>query len=150
MKIYPSVWGSITRFSNMLITDLRTINADGDLSFIDWESHANINELPDKDLLGPTAMTITENSSQMFEINFAIAVSTYSSDKNLFRMRSYLAEAFERMRTQKQLKVYDSQTAAALGYMVFIDGTMIAPMSRADVRPWQYVQATALLEPLLT
>ena len=150
MKIYPSVWGSIVRFSNQLIADFKSVDDTGKLDFIDWESHANIHELPDTDLLGPTALTITEFSPQMFEVNFSIAVSTYSTDKNLFRMRSYLGEVFERMRPQKQINVYDSVTAAKLGYMIFTEGTIIAPMSRAETRPWQYIQGSALLEPVLT
>ena len=150
MRIYPSVWGSIVHFSNTLITDLKERRAEGNLSFLDWESHANIHELPDTDLLGPTAFTVLEMSPQMFEITFAIAVSTYSSDKNLFRMRDYLSEAFERMRPNQQIKVFDDRTAQAVGYMIFTDGTMIAPMSRAETRPFQYVQGSALLEPVLT
>ena len=150
MKIVPSVWGSLTHFSNELIAEFRNRYPDFQIEYIDWESHANIHELPDTDLVGPTAITITELSPQMLEVSFAIAVSTYADDKNLFRMRDYLAETFELVRPNKQLRIYDSATAAALGYLVLTDGTFLAPMSRAETRPWQYVQATGLLEPVLT
>lgn len=150
MKIIPSVWGSIVNFTNTLIADMRVLHEGVSIEFIDWESHANIHELPDTDLIGPTAITVTEVSPQIVEVGFAIAVSSYSTDKNLFRMRSYVSEAFERTRAGKQIKVYDSDTAQPLGYIQLVDGTLLAPMSRAETRPWQYVQATGFLEPSLT
>lgn len=150
MKIIPSVWGSIVNFSNAIVADMRIRYPDTKIEFIDWEAHANIHELPDTDLIGPTAITITEMSEQVLEVSFAIAVSSYETDKNLFRMRAYLAEAFERMRAGKQLMIYDSETAAKLGYLVITPGTIMAPMSRAETRPWQFVQASGLLEPTLT
>lgn len=150
MDIYPSVWGSIINFSNILIAELKSVHPEGELELIDWESHANIMELPNNDLLGPTALTITEHSAQILEVNFSIAMSTYSTDSNLFRHRDYLSKTFELLRPGKQLKIYDSVTALPQGYMIFTDGTLLAPMSRAETRPWQYVQASALLEPVLT
>lgn len=150
MKIFPSVWGSIVNFNQTLIADMRNLHTGVDIQFIDWESHANIHELPDADLIGPTALTITEVSSQIIEVTFAVGISSFASDKNLFRMRSYMSEAFERLRTGKQIKIYDSETAQPLGYLQFTDGTLVAPMSRAETRPWQYVQASGLLEPTLT
>lgn len=150
MQIVPSVWGSLIHFSNELINEARQTYGDIELQSIDWESHANIHELPDSDLIGPTALNITEDSPQMFEINFSVAVSSWKTDTNLFRMRHYLALAFERMRVGKQIAIYDSETAEKIGYMVMTNGTLLAPMSRAETRPWQYVQGSALLEPVLT
>jgi hypothetical protein len=150
MKIIPSVWGSLVNFSNVLIADMRSQYTDIPIEFIDWEAHANIHELPDTDLIGPTALTITEVSPQIMEISFAIAASSFASDKNLFRMRSYITEAYERLRVGKQIDIYNSDTAQKLGYLKLVDGTLLAPMSRAETRPWQYVQATGLLEPTLT
>lgn len=147
MKIIPSIWGSIVNHCNTLIDDARIRYPDIPIEFIDWESHANIHELPNTDLIGPTAITVTELSSQMFEVNFAIAVSSYESDKNLFRMRDYLSEAFESLRPNKQIGVYDSASAQKVGYLIFTDGTFMSPMSRAETRPWQFVQANGLLEP---
>lgn len=149
MKIYSSVWGSVVNFANEVIGDMQYRYPDIGIEFIDWESHANILELPTKDLIGPMSLTLMETSPQFFEVSFTIAVSTYS-DENLFRHRDYVGETFERMRPQKQIKVYDSETAAELGFLIMTEGTLLAPMSRADVRPFQYVQASALLEPTLT
>lgn len=150
MKIVPSVWGSVVNFCNVLIGDMRIAYPEEKIEFIDWEAHANIHELPDTDLIGPTALTITELSPQMFEVNFSIAVSSYETDTNLFRMRAYLAEAFERLRPTKTVPIFNSETAQKLGYMIITDGSMLAPMSRAETRPFQYVQVTGLIEPVLT
>lgn len=149
MEIFPSVSGSIIKVCQQLITEGIARYPDAPIQFVDWEAHANIQELPDVDALGLTALTITEMSPHFFEVSFAIAVSTYQTDKNLFRLRDYLSKIFELMRPEKQFKIYNSDTAQPLGFLIFTSGTMIAPMSRAEARPWQYVQAVGLLEPAL-
>lgn len=150
MKILPSVWASLVNFSRGIIAEEKAKYPQVPIEFIDWEAHANIHELPDTDLIGPTALTITEHSPQMFEVNFSIAVSSYETDKNLFRLRDYLSTAFEKLRPLEQIKIYDSATAQEVGYLIMANGTFMAPMSRAETRPWQYVQATGLLEPSMT
>lgn len=149
MKIIPSVWGSLVAFSRTLIVESKASYPDVEIGFVDWDSHATIHELPETDLIGPMALTMTELSPQMFEVSFAIAVSTYN-DENLFRMRRYLSNTLEAMRVQKQVPIFNSDTAAKGGYLVITDGTLLAPMTRAETRPFQYVQASGLLEPVLT
>ncbi len=147
MNIHPSIWGSIVAFCNAAIEEARLLHPEAKIQFIDWEAHANIEELPNCDLIGPTALVVMETSPQMFDVNFAIAVSTYQSDEHLFRHRHYLSMIFEKMRVGKQLPIYDDETAQEFGYLIFTDGTGVMPMTRAVTRPWQYVQVQGLLEP---
>lgn len=149
MEIIPSIWGSIVKHTQGLITDLGTQWPTAQIQFVDWESHANIEELPDVDLIGPTALTVMETSPQMYDVNFSIGVSTYKSDENLFRLRSYISRIFESLRPTKQLEIFEAGTTDSAGYLVFQDGTAVLPMSRAVTRPWQYVQVNGLLEPAL-
>jgi len=141
------VWGSIVKMSQSLIEEAQLAHPDVRFALMDWEGHANIMELPEMDLIGPTALNITEHTAQMVEVNFALAVSTYASDEGLFRQREIISRAFERMRALKQVPLYDAATASKKGYMIFTDGTTILPMSRAEARPFQYVQGSCLLEP---
>lgn len=149
MNIHASIWGSIVKMCNELIAEFRLENPSANIQFIDWEAHANIEELPDtaQDLIGPTSLVIMETSPEMFDINFAIAVSTYSTDENLFRLRAYISKIFERLRPLKKFIVYDSETAGTIGYVVATNGTGIMPMSRSTNRPFQYVQVAGLLGP---
>lgn len=142
-----NIWGSIAVLTNQIIDELKLKYPDQDIQFEDWETHANIAELPNSDLIGPTSLAITEVSPQFIEFEFAISVSTYATDSNLFRLRDYIGTIFEKLRPEQKLVYYDAETAAPLTFMIVTDGTTIAPMTRADVRPVQYVQCSVVLEP---
>lgn len=145
--LLKNIWGSITVFTQGIIDELKAAHPQADIQFMDWEAHANVAELPNKDLVGPTTLTFMEVSPQLIEVNFAIAVSTYGTDQNLFRLRDYVGRIFEKLRPEQKLVYFDADTATVKGFMLCTDGTMVAPMTRADVRPFQYVQTQVLLEP---
>lgn len=149
MDILPSVWGSIVKHTNNLIIEAKSLYPHATIQFVDWEAHANIEELPDADLIGPTSLVLMEISPQMYDVNFSIAVSTYKSDENLFRLRSYLSLIFNSVRPTKQITVYEAGTLNEIGYIMCQDGTAVLPMSRAVTRPFQYVQVNGLLEPAI-
>lgn len=139
------VWASVVKVCQEIIQDVKDIYPDNQVEFVDWEAHANIAELPNCDLIGPTALSLTEQSPGLSDAVFAIAASTYGDDTNLFRQRKIMSMIFERMRPTKQMKIYDAGSALEKGFMVFTDGTTLVPMTRSEARPWQYVQAQALL-----
>lgn len=145
-NVYEDVWASLTVFVNQRITALKADEPTLDLRYIDWES-SNIDELPDSDLIGPTAVTIEEESQEQIGITFAVGVSTYTNDMNLFRLRRIVGSVFEEMRPEKKIDFYNAGLAVQRSKLVILGGTMIAPMSRMNVRPWQFVQAAALLVP---
>jgi hypothetical protein len=143
---YENVWASLTVFANERITALKDTDPSYDIRYIDWES-ANVNELPDSDLIGPTAVTIEDEGQEQISVTFAIGVSTYTSDTNLFRLRRFVGSVFEAMRPEKQINYYNAELAVQRSKFVVTGGTLIAPMTRMDVRPWQFVQAAVLLVP---
>lgn len=147
--IYLDIWSSLIVFARGMLDELQIRNPEVPIQIIDWEAHGNIHELPDADLIGPTALTLTEQDPQVLSVTFAIAISTYASDRNLFRQRLAVAHAFERMRPMRRLEIWSSDTARPIGTLTFTDGTLISPMSKAEPRPWQYVQAQGYLEPTL-
>ncbi|CCV12937.1 hypothetical protein [Mesorhizobium sp. STM 4661] len=143
--IVQDVWASVVKVCQDILDDLRPLYPDTEFAFFDWETHANVAELPNCDLIGPTAMAVTELWPGMYEATFAIAASTYADDTNLFRQRKIMAMIFERMRPTKQMKIYDANSALEKGYLIFSDGTTSVPMTRSEARPWAYVQAQAVL-----
>jgi len=145
--IISSVWGSVVHMTNRLREQIVLANPDIDVRFIDFEAFANEAELPDSDLIGPTAFALTETEANFFNVSFAIGVSTYTDDKNLFRMRAIIDQVFTRLRPLKSIPVYKAGTLELVGQMTVTDGTTLLPMSRAAARPWQYVQLECLLEP---
>lgn len=69
------------------------------------------------------------------------------TDKNLFRQRDYIARIFERLRPESKITYYDATQATTKSVLIVTDGTMVAPMSKSEARPWQYVQCDCLLQP---
>ena len=70
-------------------------------------------------------------------------MSSYN-DKNLFRHRTTIADLYERWRRgASQVPLLDADTAAMKGSLVLTDGLTLAPMSRADIRPFQILTAKA-------
>lgn len=145
-RTFDNVWSSLIVFCNRLITDLSVASPEAGLKLIDWETLVNVSELPNHDLLGPVGINLTEEG-KFIRVNFSVSVSSYASDANLFRHRGYISEVFERMRPERQIEYFDAQTAQTESVLVCTDGTLISPMARNGVRPWQYVQASALLVP---
>lgn len=145
-KIYENLWSSLVNFCNDVLEGK-------DASYVDWESHANLQELPDGDLIGTTALTFTEEEPELFTGSFAIGVSTQTSDVGLFRLRSYVGEVFSKMRPGMKIALYDAASVTQLGWLHVVDGTHVMPMQRADVRPLQFIQcnfvfdATTVLQP---
>ncbi|MES0134509.1 hypothetical protein NKJ88_06035 [Mesorhizobium sp. M0016] len=143
--IIEDAWVSIVKVCQGIITEVEALYPDTEINFFDWETHSNVAELPNSDLIGPTALAFTEQSPGLSEAVFAIAASTYGDDTNLFRHRKIMSLIFERLRPTKTMKIYDAGSALEKGFMVFTDGTTLVPMTRSEARPWQYVQVQALL-----
>ena len=147
--IYSNAWTSITVLTNQIITELKTLHGPTiPIEYFDWDAHATAHELPNADLVGPLAISITMDSVDMYTVNFSIGVSTYASDKNLFRQRDYVSRIFEKMKSRETIDYYNADIASQVSKLVMTDGTMVAPMSKAEIRPWQYIQGEALLLPV--
>lgn len=144
--IYENLHGSIVAFTNNIIEDRKALHPEGNIDFVDWEAHANIHELPERDLIGTTAIAFTEEEPGVFTGSFTIGVSTYASDKNLFRLRNYVGEVFRRLRPESKIPFYDRETLEQLGWLYIVNGTTVLPMTKADIRPLQFVQCRIIFE----
>jgi len=146
--MYENIWGSAVAFVNDVIDSRRSAYPDVAINYVDWEAHANIQELDDADLIGTTAVTFTEESRDLFHGSFTIGVSTYADDKSLFRLRNYVGEVFTRLRPGEKIAFFDAKTLAQKGWLHIVDGTIVLPMTRADARPLQFVQCQFLFDPV--
>lgn len=142
--IFMNLWSSVTKASQALILASQSISPG--VKFVDFDAHATIEEFDNTDLLGPYGLGLIEHEQEV-HVTFGIGVLAYN-DTNLFRMRQMIATIHDALRPQKQIPYYNATTAAIAGYLLMTDGTTVSPMSRAEARPWQFVQASALLEPL--
>jgi hypothetical protein len=146
--MYENIWGSVVAFSLTVVDNRRLEYPNVTIDYLDWEAHANVQELPDCDLIGSTAITFTEDQPEIFNGSFTIGVSIYADDKSLFRLRNYVGEVFNRLRPGMKIPFYDHKTLEQKGWFHIVDGTIVLPMTRADARPLQFVQCQFILDPL--
>jgi hypothetical protein len=139
-----NTWSSLTVFCRQIIHEVQDISPEIDL--IDWEAHANIHELPAKDLIGTASIAIEEESSHFFRISFTVGVSTFQ-DEGLFRHRKIIGKLFEGLRPERTLTYFDAEQAAPVSWMKIVDGTSLAPLTNASPRAFQFIQAEAVLDP---
>jgi len=142
--IYSNLWGSVTKMSLNLISQITTSGVASP-QFLDWDAHANIHELPNVDLVGPTAFGFIEDD-KVISVNFSLGFSTYN-DLNLFRLRAIGNVLFEALRPGSRFIYYNATAAVAVSYLVVTNGTTLLPVTRSETRPFQFVQVEALLEP---
>lgn len=145
-RTYDNIWTSLTVLTNELIDTMKDEFPTQAFEYIDWEN-ANVDELPNTDLLGPTAVTISDYGQEQIEVTFAIGCSAYMNDMNLFRHRAIVGTVFERLRTEMKVDYYNTILVAQTSKLIITTGTLLSPMTKMNVRPWQYVQASALLVP---
>ncbi len=147
--ILLNLWSSIIMLTNSIILEIKQSGV-ADPVLCDWDTHANVQELPNADLIGPAGLGFTEED-QVINAAFSIAVSSYGTDENLFRHREMIARVFERVRPTMSFPYYlAGSNNTILGSVIIQDGTATPPMSRAEVRPYQLVSVGCLISPLAT
>lgn len=150
-EIYYDVCLSVVRYCKQKIAALSDLYPD--LQYLDFDGHSEIHELPDgKDCLGPAGIGLTQEE-KMFEAVLSVGVSTIN-DPGLFRIRGLISNVFGDLQAEKKLPLYRAATTVAntppepIGFFVFQSPAIVVPMSRAETRLLQFVQARALLDPM--
>lgn len=142
-NLYQDIHSSFTKFTIDTINEI-AIEGQETPEFIIWDAHANINELEDKDLIGISAVTLTDNEGIM-EASCSFGVSTYG-DKNLFRQTHYISKLFGKTRLGNNLDLYNFQTASKRGWMQAATPTIVSPVEKSENRPFQFVQGIFMID----
>lgn len=138
--IASSLWGSIVyMIKNEIMSDLSGLGYLN-FEFMDWDKLANVQELPNTDLIGPASFGAMSNDG-FVEVSFSIGFSTIN-DENMFRLRDTADLVFDRLQPVKTFPIFDPVTMNQNGVVVFRDGTTLAPVARDDLRPFQFVTAS--------
>lgn len=146
---YLNVWTSITAYINQQ-KDMIVANGIvpvSDIEMIDWEEHANIEELPAVNLIGPASLAIEEQSSQIYHVAFTVGLGSFK-DEGLSVHRRIIDFLGGALTTGTRISVYDTQTQQPYSWLKILDGTTTAPVSRSGLRPLQFIQAEGLVDPM--
>lgn len=146
---YMNVWTSIAAYINQQIQMIAAngITPEESMLMFDWEDHANIEEAPAKHLIGPASLALDEISNGIYSATFVIGVGSFN-EEGLFVHRRMVDFLFKSLKSGTRLSVFDSETEQPYSWLKIVDGTAVAPMTRANTRALQFIQAEALVDPL--
>ncbi|MCV0350192.1 MAG: hypothetical protein K5863_08955 [Nitratireductor sp.] len=149
MVDYENVWVSITAYVKQQM-DMIVANGlskvDG-IGMIDWEDHANIEELPPKHLVGPASLAVEEESQNIYRVSFTVGLGSFN-DQGLFKHRKMITLLSQSLSTGKRMSLFDAATSQPYSWIRLVDGTTVAPMSKSKNRAFQVIQAEALVDPM--
>jgi len=134
--IYTDVKKSILKFCKDYIENNGLASK---FDVFDFDAHATINELPNKDLIGIGEFSI-ENNSEMYTVTCYIAVCTKADDKNLARLTPVIDGLFDLLRPgHKAMDVVrqSGNTVQTLGQLVLMESVSVLPVARTETRPIQ-------------
>lgn len=135
---------SIFKFSRDFIDELAGEGV-ATPTFMFWDAHSEVHELPSVDLLGPGGFTISVDD-RIHTVTCAIGSCPFE-DTNLFRHSKIMSLLYERLQPGEQIQLIDYNTGLPLSWMVIINGTEVMPVTRAETRTYQFIQFSALLNP---
>ena len=87
----PAVYACLLAKVNEVIARVKSKGISPNIEYMAWDSRQEVNELPNKDLIGVVDWTFAEGEDHMPEIEFAILLSVVR-DANLFREVEILNE----------------------------------------------------------
>src|SRR5690606_31998613 len=115
-NLYESVQMSLTR----LVEDFRAQHMP-DAAHVNWDAHANLNELPESDVIGLAGLGLAEDDDKQYEVTFGILMSTYN-DATLTRLTRLISRFFAQVAPQTRIQVYsvspDGETALESSWLV--------------------------------
>lgn len=115
-------------------------------TYVDWDAHAEVNELPTGDLIGPAGIGLSTEQVNFDYVVFAFGISTID-DPNLFRLRKTMSQLHAKLRPMTKIPIYDADTAQVISWMVVKTPLSISPVSKAELRAVQFINVMALIGP---
>ena len=140
---------SVTQSLARLVTDFAEAEMPGS-QVINWDDHANINELPEQDVIGLAGIGLAEDEPKKYSITLGIMISTWN-DPGLHRLTTAISKLFGQIAPGTRITVYtlsDNGLAAdEASWMVTTLPRAALPITKAEVRAIQAVECQLLLDP---
>lgn len=121
-------------------------------AYVDWDSHAELHELPSDDtLVGLSGASLDHDDGQV-RVVFGIGMAT-QNDPNLFTLRKLTSHLYGAFYPETRIALYDKAAIDAGGnivpsdWMIMTTPLEILPINRAEIRNVQFINCSALLNP---
>lgn len=113
-------------------------------SYVDWDAHSTLIELPPGTLIGPAGCGMTHDE-RAIEVVFAVGVGV-QDDPNLFALRRLVSKLYGCLVPETRITIYDHATAQAVSWMVVKTPVAVTPVNRAMTRAMQFVECRAVID----
>jgi hypothetical protein len=133
---YEDVNRSILAYLNGFLSR----NSIQDFQVFDFDSHASLQQLPEKDLIGMGDYSI-ENKKDQYMVTCTIIVCTQADDAYLERLRPVVGKLFNELTpgaTGARFPVVDP-SGVTRGFLTVADDTMVLPVGNTKTRPLQAI-----------
>ncbi len=142
-ELFESLVLSLTRW----VEDFRAAEMAGS-EYVNWDGHANINELPQKDIIGLAGVGFAEDRPKNYQVVFGILVSTWD-DPGLHRLTKLVSKLDGRLWPEKNISLYKPAEVTLIpgAWMQIVLPRAVTPVSKAEVRAVQGVERHALVDP---
>jgi hypothetical protein len=139
--LYNNVVVSITR----VIEQFRLAEMPNS-QYINWDAHAQINELPARDVIGLAGVGMAEDEPKNYSIVCGIAIATYE-DPHLSRLTKLISKLRAKFANQARITVYDHGAAVPDSFMVAALPLAIMPVGNTESRSMQAIEVHLILDP---
>lgn len=140
MNEYRDTHASILRFCSAFAAEMEIWGYT--LQVENLDAFGEPKQWPEVDVIGPQEIhfRIDEHS---LSVSFALVVSTVN-DANHFRMSDILNHAFNKCLPGQTIDLLDANSGAKRGFLIFANGTEIAPPLSTETRSMQPVMVTLM------
>ena len=146
---YENTWLSITAYikQQMDMIVANGICTKPEIEMIDWEDHANMEELPAVHLVGPASMALEEESQNIYRVTFTVALGSYD-DKGLRKHRKMIDLLAKSFASGSRVTLFEAADERPYGWLKIVDGTTVAPLAKTNSRAFQTIQVEGLVDPM--
>ena len=136
--IYENIFASLVKFTQDFIAENASISPDVD--FVNWDAHASLNMLPNKDLIGFGNLGVnTDDAFHHIEVSFGVSTV---DDLNLFRHVKLISKLHSKLLPEKQIPLIAADDGRDLGVMIVVDNTDVLPVAKTETRPIQFIMVS--------
>ena len=107
---------------------------DQDIDVFNFDTFGKDDDLPNKDLVGPSQFSIQYDGQETFEINTMFTVSTFQ-DQDQFRVRGLANNMLSVLRPGNTIPYFNSKTGQRTGAHMDITSCRSSPPSGSPTRP---------------
>lgn len=138
-QLYSTFKKSLIRFANQFGQDVSAHGLVNGLEYVELDAHAQLNELPNKNLIGVSGYTL-DIDEQFVSVACGFGVSILD-DPQLFQLGQVMDALLDRLLPTRTIPVYHPTTGNKLGQLIVTNGTSVLPVARTDTRTIQFITA---------